>query len=138
MSFNRSSRVYRLLVGFISPPFLGSFLVVVSALLIDSRSEQSIYETLARIPVFTLMVFIGAIFFVGIQAFVYSLVMEFVVRPKVPRRSLFLVVSGLLGCASALYPGLVFTALPMFLPTGLVVGVIVGLLIYGRQTESKV
>ena len=138
MSFNRSSRVYRLLVGFISPPFLGSFLVVVSVQLSELGSEQSLYETLARIPVYTLMVFIGAMLFVGIQAFVYSLVMEFVVRPKVSRRSPYLVVSGLLGCVSALYPGLVFAALEMFLPTGFVVGAIVGLLIYGGQTQSKV
>ena len=133
MSFNRSSRIYRLLVGFISPPFLGSFLVVVSAQLSELGSEQSLYETVARIPVFTLMVFIAAMIFVGIQAFVYSLVMEFVVRPKVSRRNSFLVVSGLLGCLSALYPGLVFSALGMFLPTGFVVGGIVGLLLYGRQ-----
>lgn len=138
MTFNRSSRVYRLLVGFISPPFFGSLLVVVSIQLSATGSEQSLYETLARIPAMMLMVFVGAIFFVGIQAFVYSLLMEFVVRPKMFRRSPFLVVSGLLGCLSALYPGLVLAALGMFLPTGFVVGVIVGLLIYGRQTQLEV
>ena len=87
MPFNRSSRVYRLLVGFISPPFFGAIVVLAPALLTNLRSEQPLYETLAWMPVYTLMVFLGAMFFVGIQAFVYSLVMEFLVRPKVSRRT---------------------------------------------------
>jgi hypothetical protein len=136
MKLNRSSRGYRLVVGFILPPVFGAVIVMAISLVEQLHTRPQQFESINSIvwvlSYFPLML-LGAMIFVGIQSLVYSLVMEFVVRPGVSGRSSFLVAGGFLGFFAALAPANQIAAPETFLPIGIVVGVIVGLIICDKE-----
>ena len=135
MRFNRSSRAYRLVVGFISPPLIGTFLALTIGLAHQLFTAPRDFASIASAFLYFPIVLLGAVMFVGIQSLLFSLVMEFVVRSRVPGRRGFLAAAGGLGLLAALVPAVYIDAPELFLPLGVVVGVAVGWLVFDREQQ---
>ncbi len=135
MRFNTSSRFYRLVVGFFSPLIFGSILFSIVIILKKAESGSIpvdyFIETLSALP----KIFVLAMMFVGLQSLTYSIIMEFLVRPRVRKLTYFLLTSCFLGLLSGLIPGILIIALEVFLPIGILAGLFAGLLIYVKENE---
>jgi hypothetical protein len=131
------ARTYRLLLGFIAPPIFGSILFLIFAIVPETMTSpinmDRIFEYIAQFHV----VIFFALIFIGAQSFAFSLIMEFIVRPKFLGLRYFLLISCVLGFLSGFIPGVLVDDLGLFLPVGLLVGVFVGLLIYDRSNEIR-
>ena len=129
----RTAKTCRLILGFLAPPILGSvlFLMLILGLEINA-GPTSIDRVLEYIFGFHLIVF-SALIFIGLQSLAYRIIMKFVVRPKIHRLRYFLLVSCILGGFSGLFPGVIVDDLDLFLPMGMLVGIVVGLLIYDKN-----
>ena len=129
-------RAYRLLLGILAPPIFGSIMFLVFALVAQAITGQinidRIFEYLAELHV----IIFFALVFVGMQSLVFSFIMEFVVRPKFFGLKYFLLISCVLGILSGSIPGVLVDDLDLFLPVGMLVGGLVGLLIYDRGIET--
>lgn len=130
-------RTYRLLLGFFAPPIFGSVMFLVFAIFAGSdagpMSIDRMFDYFAQLHVIIFFAFL----FVGAQSFVFSIVMEFVVRPRFPRLRYYLPMSCSLGLLSGLIPGVLVDDLHFFLPAGVLVGGIVGLLIHDESSEAE-
>ena len=135
MRSDRRFRAFRLLLGLVAPPILGSILFLILALIRDTSAGllqiDRLFDYFAQLHVVIFFAFV----FVGIQSLAFSLIMEFVVRPGVSGLRYFLLISCLLGLLSGCVPGVLVDDLVSFLPVGALVGIIVGFLIYDRGVE---
>ena len=128
-------RTFRLLLGIFAPPVLGSILFLIYVIYTDLKNYPDdfghVLDSLSELHIIIFFSF----FFVGIQAILYSLTMEFIVRPRVRNRMYFVLFSSLLGAASGFVPGVTDGSLDLLLPIGIIVGAAVGLLLYSKQLE---
>ncbi len=129
------ARTYRLLFGIFAPPIFGAILFLIFAFVTETNTSLlnigRILEYLAQLHVVIFFAFV----FVGIQSLAFSLIMEFVVRPKSLGLRYFLLISCILGLLAALVPGVLVDDLGLFVSVGFLVGTFVGLLIHDRGTE---
>ncbi len=127
----KHGRYYRITIGVLLPPLLG-FIPVGMYLAIDKALESSSIDMFSVFIVAggILMVLIGSYLFVGVQSIVYSLVMEFLVAPKVRSKKLAIFLSGAMGFLSGL---LISTGLSFL---GLLVGCLVGWYLISHYQKS--
>lgn len=76
-------------------------------------------------------------FFIGIQSLVYTIVMEFIARPKVRFRYAYLTVSCMLGAASGLVVDVIFDSRPFFVIFGTMVGLLTGSILYDKDLQGS-
>ena len=135
MRFISAKRANRILLGFLAPPISGSVLFVIYALVAETNAGPiNIDRILEYFSIIHIIIFF-AFLFVGIQSLAFSILMEFVVRPKFPKLRYHLLTSCILGFLSGLIPGVLVDDLRLFLPAGMLVGILVGLLIYDKGIE---
>lgn len=129
MKFNRSRRSYRLVAGFFLPPLLGSLLVSLIEIARLLKITPLPYNDIGAIFLALPFLFVFALIMVGIQSLVFSLAMEFVIRPCLFRNKIVLAVGGLFGFLSALPLAIGLSVPVLFSAIGIVVGVFVSWLI---------
>ena len=71
--------------------------------------------------------------FVGLQSLVYTIAMEFIVRPKVRLRNAYLAGSCMLGAASGAIVDMVLDDLPFLTILGAITGLLIGLILYDED-----
>jgi hypothetical protein len=136
MRFFNGSRTSRILTGLFAPPILGGLFwmsfVLYEAVMDGILNLDSPAEYARVLP----WMFLWAFFFAGIQSLVYSLLMEFVARPKTKRRTDFILYSSLLGLLSGFVVFFLLRekAIPMI---GFLVGLAVALLIYDDKNRDQ-
>ena len=115
-------RLIRLLGGILLPPLLGALLIFVPVILFNMIATTSTGKNWQDIVSGIFIAILFAYIFAGLQSLVASLLMEFVVNPKARRDGLAVSAGGFFGLLSVLplASGLVF------LPVGLIVGLLVG------------
>ena len=93
MRFNKRRRPYRLVIAFLAPPVLGSFLFIGTVLLLELR--EGIYGLQHVIDSFSYLhlLVLFSLIYIGIQSLAYSLLMEFVIRPGLTDLKMFLLAS---------------------------------------------
>jgi len=118
----------RLLIAFIAPPIMGSF-ILVSHDVLDriSGGHMGGDELLHQLRAMPIAIFF-AFLLVGLQSMIYAIVMEFLITPYVTKTSWFVVSSFLLGACLGLTLLFVLPAeaAPQITFTGAVVGTILG------------
>lgn len=132
MKFIRSSRWYRLVAGFILPPVLGVvpiWLVLVGESVGQLMSGPQQLENLGSILLAFPFLLMFAIIFVGIQSLIFSLLMEFVIRPRMFSGKRLLMAGACFGFLSALPLSMGWYLGLLFLPIGIAVGAVVSWLI---------
>jgi hypothetical protein len=80
---------------------------------------------------------LAAPIFIGLQSLVYTIAMEFIVRPKAHLRHVYLVVSCMLGTASRLAIDVTFDDYPFFTIIGSITGLPTGLILYDKNMQSS-
>lgn len=137
MRHPKLNRVGRLLIGLLGPAIIASFIlmlyVFVSAGIKEGPSLESFYTVVKGFIIFL----VAGLFFIGLQSLVYSIVMEFIVRPKVRRRYAFLLTSCFLGAASGSIVSIIFDDLQLFIALGAVTGLLTGLILYDKHMQSS-
>ena len=130
------NRVGRLLVGLLGPAIVGSFIIMVfvfvSAGIKDGPSIEMLQSVLKGFVVFL----VAGLIFIGLQSFVYTIVMEFIVRPKVRLRNAYLVVSCMLGAASGSIVDIIFDDFPFVTILGAITGLLTGLILYDKDMQT--
>jgi hypothetical protein len=76
-------------------------------------------------------------FFIGLQSMVYTIIMEFMVRPKFRFRNAYLVASCLLGTASGSIVDMIFDSLPFVTLLGTITGLLTGLILYHKDMQTS-
>lgn len=127
------NRVGRLLVGLLGPAIVGSFIIMVfvfvSAVIKEGPSIDIFQSVIKGFVIFLVAGWI----FIGLQSLVYTIVMEFIVRPKVRLRNNYLVTSCMLGAASGSIVGIIFDDLLFLITLGTVTGLLTGLVLYEKD-----
>lgn len=136
------SRYLKLLIAFISPPILGSLILVsYDVLLRISEGRFGKDELLGQLEAMPIAISF-AFLLVGLQSVIYAIFMEFLITPYVTKIFWFMVSSCLLGAFFGLTLLFIipFEAAPQILFTGVVVGIIVGywLLKINQRNEKKI
>ena len=130
------NRIGRLLVGLLGPAIASSFIIIVyvfvSAAIKEGPSIEMFQSVLKGFVVFL----VAGAFFIGLQSLVYTIVMEFIVRPKVRLRNAYLIGSCMLGAASGSIVDMIFDGFPFFTILGTITGLLIGLLLYDKDTKS--
>ena len=137
MRIPKLNRVGRLLVGLLGPAIVSSFIIVgfvfVSAGIKEGFSIEIFQSVLKGFVIFL----VAGSFFIGLQSLIYTIVMEFVVRPKVRLRNAYLVVSCMLGAASGLVVDVIFDEPAFFIIFGTIIGLLTGLILYDKDMQSS-
>lgn len=136
------SRSLKLLIAFITPPILGSFILVSYDVLLrisEGRFDNDeLLSQLVTMPIAIALAFL----LVGFQSVIYAIVMEFLITPYVTKTFWFMISSCLLGAFFGLTLLFIFPieATPQLLFTGAVVGFIAGywLLKINQRNEKKI
>lgn len=122
------TRNLKLLVGFISPPIMGVFIMVGYDLVLRINKSpidaNYLLDQLQTMPVAIFFAFL----LMGLQSAVYALLMEFIITPYVKKTSWFIASSCMLGCCFGLTLLFVLPAeaSTQVLFTGASVGIILG------------
>jgi len=129
-------RPTRLLISLLGPPLLGSGFYVNLMLLGEIfMGHPQDFPALAEIYLLSFWIIPAAFVFIGLQALVCALIMEFVVRRRAKSRLHIVVWSTLLGAASGLtLIGLIGTSV-FFAGLGMLVGFLLGLIL-ARDFET--
>lgn len=109
-------KAIRLALGIILPVLVANCYFILEAVLFSSS------EYFPSLPDILGLLGLGYILF-GIQSIIYSLLMEFIINPKIKASWLAVVLSGALGALSAI-PLTIY-----FIPMGILSGIIVGTLL---------
>ena len=137
MKSRKLNRVGRLLIGLLGPAIVGSFIIMVfvfvSAVIKEGPSIEIFHSVLKG---FVIFLAVGSIFF-GLQSLVYTVLMEFVVRPRIRLRTAYLVVSCILGAASGLIIDTIFDDFPFLTIVGATTGLLMGLIMYDKNMQSS-
>ena len=131
------NRVSRLLIGLLGPAIVASFILMLFVFVSAAIKEGPSIENFYRVSKGFIIFFIGGSIFIGLQSLVYSIVMEFIVRPKIRLRNVFLLTSSLLGAASGSIVGIIFNDLRFLVALGAVTGLLTGLILYDKDTQSS-
>ena len=130
------NRIGRLLLGLLGPAVIGSFItmvfVFVSAFIKEGPSIEMFQSVLKGFVIFLV---VGTIF-IGLQSLVYTIVMEFIVRPKVRMRNAYLIGSCMLGAASGLIVDMIFYDFPFLTVLGAITGLLIGLILYDQDIQD--
>ena len=97
MRILKLNRVARLLVGLLGPAAISSFIIVAYVFVPGGIKEGLSIEMFQLMLESFVLFFVAGSFFIGLQSLLYTIVMEFMVRPKVRLRNAYLVVSCMLG-----------------------------------------
>jgi len=122
------NRNLKLLIAFISPPIMGTFILVSYDVLIrvaEGRfGPEKLWEQIKSMPIAIIFAFL----LVGLQSAIYAILMEFLVTPYVTKPSWFVVSSCLLGSCFGLTLLIVLPAeaASQLVFTGASVGTILG------------
>ena len=131
------NRVGRLLVGLLGPAIVGSFILMVFVFVSAGIKEGPSIEIFQSVLKGFVIFLVAGSIFIGLQSLVYTIVMEFIVRPKVRLRNAFLVASCMLGAASGSIVGIIFDDLPFLITLGTVTGLLTGLILYDKDMQSS-
>jgi hypothetical protein len=137
MRILKLNRVARLLVGLLGPAAISSFIIVAYVFVPGGIKEGLSIEMFQLMLESFVLFFVAGSFFIGLQSLLYTIVMEFMVRPKVRLRNAYLVVSCMLGAASGLVVDVVFDDPPVFIIFGTVIGLLTGLVLYDKDMQSS-
>ena len=80
---------------------------------------------------------LAASIFIGLQSLVYTIVMEFIVRPKVLLREAYLVASCMMGTVSGLVIDILIDDPPFFSIFGTITGLLTGLILYDKDLQGS-
>ena len=133
MRIPKLNRVGRLLVGLLGPAIVGSFVIMVFVFFPAAIKEGPSIELFQTVLKGFVIFSVAGLIFVGFQTFVYTIVMEFIVRPKVRLRSAYLVGSCMLGAASGSIVDMIFDGLPFLTIVGTITGLLIGLILYDKD-----
>ena len=131
------NRVGRLLVGLLGPAIVSSFIIMVFVFVSAGIKEGLSIEIFQSVIKGFVIFLVAGLIFIGLQSLVYTIVMEFIVRPKVRLRNKFLVASCMLGATSGSIVGVIFDDLPFFITVGTVTGLLTGLILYDKDMQSS-
>ena len=131
------NRVGRLLVGLLGPAIVGSFILMIFVFVSAGIKEGPSIEIFQSVLKGFIIFLVAGSIFIGIQSLVYTIVMEFIVRPKVRLRKVFLVVSCMLGTASGSIVGIIFDDLSFLMTLGTVTGLLTGVILYDKDMQSS-
>jgi len=137
MRISKLNRVGRLLVGLLGPAIVSSFIIVVFIFVKEGIKEGLSIELFQSLPKGFVIFLVAGSFFIGIQSLAYTIVMEFIVRPKVRLRYPYLTVSCMLGAASGLVVDVIFDNRPFFVIFGTMVGLLTGLILYDKDLQGS-
>jgi len=127
------NRVGRLLIGLLGPAIIGSFIIVVHVFVSAGVKEGLSIEMSQNVLKGFVLFLLAAPIFIGLQSLVYTIVMEFIVRPKVRLRYVYLVASCILGTASGLVIDVIFNDHPFLSIIGTITGLLTGLILYDKD-----
>lgn len=131
------NRVGRLLIGLLGPATISSFIIVVYVLVAEGiKGGLSIEDFQSALKGFVIFL-VTSFFFIGLQSLIYTIVMEFIVRPKVRLRNAYLIVNCMLGAASGMAVDIVFDEPPFFIIIGMIIGLLTGLILYDKDMQSS-
>jgi len=131
------NRVGRLLVGLLGPAIVSSFIIMVFVFVSAGIKEGLSIEIFQSVIKGFVIFLVAGLIFIGLQSLGYTIVMEFIVRPKVRLRNKFLVASCMLGATSGSIVGVIFDDLPFFITVGTVTGLLTGLILYDKDMQSS-
>ena len=117
-------RIKRLLMGALAPPLVGAFLFMVYL----GEYGQGMPRVINDL---TAVLFLGYLLG-GIQSFVYSLLMEFLINPKAKTDTIAIFISAVIGAAS----GLVIDQSPELAAAGFLVGGFMGYILRNSYKNS--
>ncbi len=137
MRISKLNRVGRLLVGLLGPAIISSFVIVVYIFVKEGVKEGLSTDLFHSLPKGFIVFLVAGSFFIGFQSLVYTIVMEFIIRPKVRLRYAYLTVSCMLGAASGLVVDVVFDGRPIFVIFGMMVGLLTGLILYDKDLQGS-
>jgi len=137
MQISKLNRVGRLLVGLLGPAIISSFIIMVFVFVSAGTKEGLSIDTFQIVLKGFVLFLVAGSFFIGIQSLVYTIVMEFIVRPKVRLRNAYLLVSCMLGAASGLVVDVIFDNRPFFIIFGAIIGLLTGLILYDKDLQSS-
>ena len=127
----------RLLVGLLGPAIVSSFIIMVYVFVSEGIKEGPSIELLQTVLKGFVLFFVAGSIFIGFQSLVYTIVMEFIVRPKVRLRIGYLVVSCMLGAASGSIVDKIFDDFPLLTTLGAITGLLTGLILYDKDMKSS-
>ena len=131
------NRVGRLLVGLLSPAIVSSFIIMVFVFVSAGIKEGPSIEILHSVLKGFVIFLVAGSIFIGLQSLVYTIVMEFIVRPNVRLRNQFLIASCMLGAASGSIVGIIFDDFPFLIALGTVTGLLTGLILYDKDMQGS-
>ena len=135
MRMPKFNRVGRLFIGLFGPGIVASFLIVAFIIVPAAIDERLSIEIFLKAPKDFVILFLTGSFFIGLQSLVYTIVMEFVIRPRVLLRATYLVASCIMGAASGLIIDALIDSHPFFSFCGTVTGLLTGLILYDKEVQ---
>ena len=129
MLIPKLNRTGRLLIGLLGPAIISSFLIVVCYFVLAGKKDG------LSIEIFPIMIFgffvslFTALIFIGLQSLVYTITMEFIIRPKIRNRFIYLFVSCMLGAATSW----TIEYNSYFSIFGTIIGFLTGLILYDKE-----
>ena len=133
----RLNRVGRLMFGLLGPAIVASFIIMVFVFASAGMEEGLSIELFQIVLKGFVVFFVAGSFFIGFQSFVYTIVMEFIVRPKCRLRYAYLIVSCLLGAASGSLVDMIFDNFPFLTILGTITGLLTGLILYEKDMQGS-
>lgn len=133
MRISKLNRVGRLLVGLLGPAVVSSFIIVVFIFVKEGLS----IELFQSLPKGFVIFLVAGSFFIGIQSIAYTIVMEYIARPKVRLRYAYLAVSCMLGAISGLVVDVIFDSRSFFVIFSTMVGLLTGLILYDKDLQDS-
>ena len=137
MRIPKLNRVGRLLIGLLGPAIIGSFMMMVFIFVSAGIKEGLSIEIFQNVLKGFVILLLAASIFIGLQSLVYTIVMEFIVRPKVLLREAYLVASCMMGAVSGLVIDILIDDPPFFSIFGTITGLLTGLILYEKEVQSS-
>ena len=122
-------RAKRVALGIFLPPMIAATIFTFSLAVIEIVAGRAGFLGFSSLLVMYLFFVTGAYILSGVQAIVASVVLEYLVRPRVTTRLQYLFAAGVLGTLS----GLIISPMnyPIMLIVGAVAGVLTGIVLLG-------
>lgn len=132
LSLKNNTPTHRLLLGFWLPPFLGPLLNIFSDLFSTNSWEELILYSLTY-----LYTVFQAVLFVGVQAFILSIIFEKYINNERYGDLTVIAISVIFGIVIAIVPAILFLDVSFLFETGGVVGLVVGLILRYMYKVSR-
>lgn len=131
------NRVGRLLVGLLGPAIVSSLIIMVFVFISAGIKEGLSIEIFQSVLKGFVIFLVAGSIFIGFQSLVYTIVMEFIVRPIFRFRIVFLVVSCMLGAASGSIVDMIFDDFLSFTILGTITGFLTGIILYDKDMQRS-